>query len=411
MRRGTGRADLRVRAWLGGRSLLVVAGLAICLTLALAAISNSATLAVAALEFNGTSQYVRAGSVAAAADELNAAQFTLEAWFYRTGTGTTTSTGTGGVTAAPLIAKGRGEADGSNVDMNYFLGINSSGRLVADFEEGAGQPSPGLNHPVTGSAVITNNVWHHAAVTYDGRTWKLYLDGRLDRTLTLAATLGPRTDSIQRTAIGSALNSSGTPAGFFRGRIDEARIWNVARTGQQIRQYRDDEITAPQSGLRGRFGMSEGSGSSVANTAGSPSGVRRPSSAGPVWVTGYSFPQDATPPAAPTGLTATAGSGTVALAWAASSAPDLAGYNVYRSTSLPVTTSGGQLNGTDLLATPAYVDTAVVNGSTYYYAVVAVDRSDNASPPSATVSATPTGGQTDPVLIAAGDIAGCTWSR
>ena len=252
---------------------------------------------------------MRAGSVASSPDALNATRFTLETWFYRTGTGATTSTGTGGVTAAPLIAKGRSQSDGSNVDLNYFLGIDSSGRLAADFEEGAGQPSPGLNHPVTGSTVITNNAWHHAAVTYDGRTWKLYLDGRLDRTLTLASPLNPRSDSIQRTALGSALNSSGTAAGFFRGRMDEARIWNVARTGQQIRQWRDDQITGPQAGLLARFGMGEGSGTTVANSAGSPSGVLRPSGAGPTWVSGYTFPQDTTAPSAPGGPDGSTGDG------------------------------------------------------------------------------------------------------
>ena len=54
----------------------------------------------------------------------------------------------------------------------------SSNKLVADFEEGA--RAAGQNHPVTGTTVVTSNVWHHAAVTYDATTgtWKLYLDGR-----------------------------------------------------------------------------------------------------------------------------------------------------------------------------------------------------------------------------------------
>jgi hypothetical protein len=407
LRRRKGEATLRE---LGRSGLLVTAALALVVALTVAAGSSGATLAVTALQFNGTSQYVRAGSVASSPDALNATRFTLETWFYRTGTGATTSTGTGGVTAAPLIAKGRSQSDGSNVDLNYFLGIDSSGRLAADFEEGAGQPSPGLNHPVTGSAVITNNAWHHAAVTYDGRTWKLYLDGRLDRTLTLASPLSPRSDSIQRTALGSALNSSGTAAGFFRGRMDEARIWNVARTGQQIRQWRDDQITGPQTGLLARFGMGEGSGTTVANSAGSPSGVLRPSGAGPTWIGGYTFPQDTTAPSAPASLSAAPGTGTVTLSWTASAAADLAGYDLYRSTSLPVTTTGGPVNGADLLTGSSYTDTGLVNGTTYHYAIRAVDRSDNASALSAPASATPSGGSPDPVLLVAGDIAGCTWS-
>ena len=325
---GNRTRDVRV---LGG--LLLATALALVVVLALAGSGTGAPLAVAnALQFNGASQYVRAGSVGSTSDALNASTFTLETWFYRTGTGTTTGTGTGGVTAAPLIAKGRSQADGSNVDMNYFLGIDSSGRLVADFEEGAGQPSPGLNHPVTGVTVVTNNAWHHAAATYDGQTWRLYLDGSLDRSLSLASARAPRSDSIQRTALGSALNSSGTAAGYFMGRIDEARIWNVVRSSAQILQSASQELSGPQGGLVARFGLDEGSGTTVDNTAGSPDGVLRPSGSGPTWAAGYGFGQpDTTPPAAPTGLTATPGSGSVTLSWAANSETDLAGYNVFRS--------------------------------------------------------------------------------
>ena len=75
--------------------------------------------------------------------------------------------------------------------MNYFLGIDAaSGVLVADFEDTAN----GGNHPVTGTTAVTSNVWHHAAATYDTATdtWRLYLDGVLDRTLALGGDFTPR---------------------------------------------------------------------------------------------------------------------------------------------------------------------------------------------------------------------------
>ncbi len=392
------------------RSLLLTAALALAGGLALAGSGSGATLAVGALQLNGTTQYVRAGSVGSTADALNAATFTLETWFYRTGTGTTTSSGTGGVTATPLITKGRSQADGSNVDVNYFLGIDSTGRLVADFEEGAGQPSPGLNHPVTGVSLISNNTWHHAAVTYDGQTWKLYLDGNLDRSLTLGGPLAPRSDSVQRTSLGTALNSSGIAAGFFQGRIDEARIWNVARSTAQIAQAMSQEVSVPQTGLLARFGLNEGSGTSVDNAAGSPDGVLRPSGAGPTWAAGYGFGQpDTTAPAVPVGLAAAAGPGSVTLSWAANTEPDLAGYNVYRSTALPVTTSGGPVNGATPVTASSYPDTGLAGGAQVHYAISAVDTTGNMSALSAAVAATPTG-SSDPVLITSGDIASCSWS-
>ena len=82
---------------------------------------------------------------------------------------------------------------------------------------------------------------------------------------------------------------------------------------------------------------------------------------------------DVSAPAAPTGLAAVAGNGQVELAWDANAEPDVAGYNVYRSTTSPVDTGGTPLNGGTLLTDPAFTDDTVVNEVTYHYAVVAVD--------------------------------------
>ncbi len=95
---------------------------------------------------------------------------------------------------------------------------------------------------------------------------------------------------------------------------------------------------------------------------------------------------DTEPPAAPTGLDATAGDGTVSLDWDDNGESDLEGYNVYRST-----TSGSgysQLNG-PLLSTSDYTDNSVTNGTTYYYVVTAEDTSSNESGYSNEDSATP----------------------
>ena len=352
-----------------------------------------------ALEFNGSSQYVTMG----AAPGLDAAQFTLETWFKRTGAGVGTSTGSGGIASAiPLVTKGRAEAEGSNVDMNYLLGIDAtSGKLVADFEEGPGGAGPlGQNHPISGATVVTSNVWHHAVASYDGATWKLYLDGVLDGTLAVGQP--PRSDSIQHAALGTAMNSTGVAAGFFQGDLDEARIWNYARTGAQIRSARNSEL-ASAAGLVGRFSMNEGTGTTVANSAGSPNGTAVGS---PAWITGYDFIQDATSPTAPANLAATADDASVGLTWDANGESDLAGYDLYRSTTTPVSTIGAPVNGADLIQGMSYADGGLTNGTTYYYALVAVDSADNRSAASAEASATPVQG--DPLLAGAGDVATCT---
>ena len=105
-----------------------------------------------ALQLNGSSQYATLGGSA----DLRSATFTVELWFKRTGAGVGTSTGTGGIAnAIPLITKGRAEAETAAADINYFLGIDaSSGKLVADFEEGQGGSTPSANHPITGTTAI-----------------------------------------------------------------------------------------------------------------------------------------------------------------------------------------------------------------------------------------------------------------
>jgi len=66
----------------------------------------------------------------------------------------------------------------------------------------------------------------------------------------------------------------------------------------------------------------------------------------------------------------------VSLAWTASTSPNIAGYNVYRST-----TSGGpytQLNSS-LVTTFPFIDSTVTAGQIYYYVATAVDTSNNQS--------------------------------
>ena len=238
-------------------------------------------MAQQSLQFDGVNDYVTFGT----ASSLGATTFTIEVAFKRTGTGVTTTTG--GVTAIPLLTKGRGEADGDNRDMNYFLGINAANQLVADFEEGAGQVLPGLNHPVTGVTTITNNVWHHAAATYDGTTWNLYLDGNLEATSVVGAGRLPRFDSIQHAALGTALTSTGVAAGFFQGLLDEGRVWNFARSQSQIQAAMGSEVLQA-SGLLGRWGLNEGSGTGAGNSV--ASGVNGTLTNGPAWIADSSLP-------------------------------------------------------------------------------------------------------------------------
>lgn len=234
------------------------------------------------LYFNGLGQHVTFGD----APELKLTTFTLETWFRREGPGEATETGA--VTAIPLMAKGRNESDQSQLDMNYFLGIRESdGVLVADFEDS----NLGTNVPVAGRTPVAEGVWQHAAVTFDGSEWRLYLNGNLEAVKNTGG-LTPRADSIQHASLASALNSIGEPDGYFQGLLDETRIWSVARSQSEIRASVNFEV-ASAANLVGRWAMTEGSGVTITSTA--AGSVIGDLNLTPFWVDGVTFTNNIKP--------------------------------------------------------------------------------------------------------------------
>ena len=201
------------------------------------------------LQFDGTNDWVKI-------PDSNLTSFTLEAWIRPTGLGGTTNTGSGGITAVPILTKGRGESDApASLNMNYFLGLDSNNKLVADFEE-----IDGDNHPVIGNTILSLNVWTHIAATYDSATnfWRLYVNGVLDIAKDLGSNKTPNRLCAQPAAIGTALNSSGTASGYFKGGLDEVRIWDRSRSGAQIAANYNKTISDTATGLVGYYKFNEG---------------------------------------------------------------------------------------------------------------------------------------------------------
>ena len=78
---------------------------------------------------------------------------------------------------------------------------------------------------------LTTNTWYHVAATYDGSSIKYYVDGCLVNEI-------PASGDIIANNLDAAIgNKSNWPTGpeHFRGRIDEVRIWQTARTEQEIK--------------------------------------------------------------------------------------------------------------------------------------------------------------------------------
>jgi hypothetical protein len=105
--------------------------------------------------------------------------------------------------------------------------------------------------------------------------------------------------------LGTALQASGLPGastygpGYFVGSMDEARIWNYARTATEITASINSQIVTGQTGLIGRWGLNEGSGAAVHSNAGAfVDGTVMGS--GYSWITSAPFNLPFNPPDQPT---------------------------------------------------------------------------------------------------------------
>jgi hypothetical protein len=90
--------------------------------------------------------------------------------------------------------------------------------------------------------IIPRGVWTHIAVVFTGSQRLHYINGELAASF---AESGPLTSGTAEVRIGNDANWNHTPAGA----IDEVRLWNVARTQTQLRQWINKHIASAQPGL------------------------------------------------------------------------------------------------------------------------------------------------------------------
>ena len=82
---------------------------------------------------------------------------------------------------------------------------------------------------VDGGTVLEQDQWHHVAGTFDGKQIVTYIDGHLDR----AKEHQGKIDVVDF-PIRFGLSADKKDYGFLNGRLDEVRIWNVARAEAEI---------------------------------------------------------------------------------------------------------------------------------------------------------------------------------
>jgi len=110
---------------------------------------------------------------------------------------------------------------------------------------GTGRALEGL---VAARGMVTPGEWHHVAVTYDGAEYRGYLDGKLVHSAKLRATPCP-----------TPVMWIGRSDNFFQGRIDDVRLWNVARTEEQIREAMYQNLSGNEPGLAALWNFEDAS--------------------------------------------------------------------------------------------------------------------------------------------------------
>lgn len=89
-----------------------------------------------------------------------------------------------------------------------------------------------VNAPIDSSHLFE---WHHYAGTFDGDTLKVYIDGQLDTTSTLEE---PQFIALSEHAVNLGRDAQNVDR-LFMGQIDEAMIYNVELSAEQIMQLYD----------------------------------------------------------------------------------------------------------------------------------------------------------------------------
>jgi hypothetical protein len=137
-------------------------------------------------------------------------------------------------------------SSGSFPDRNhqvYFT--NSTNKITV-----AGTGVSGL----VSNATIPHNTWTHVAVVFDMSETRLYINGQLDNT---------RIQTLDATHLGFDVTfgqqDSGSPGTWsFQGKMDDIRIWDHARTADQILDHMSQELSWIEPGLAAYYNFNEG---------------------------------------------------------------------------------------------------------------------------------------------------------
>ncbi|MFN0016098.1 MAG: LamG-like jellyroll fold domain-containing protein, partial [Saprospiraceae bacterium] len=176
------------------------------------------------LDFDGANDYITLpGSFNS---NFSANRITIEGWVYNAS----------GYTPSNCMLAGESYLGDGNI--RFAVHLQGGNIYAGTFPNNL----TGVNAP------LATNTWVHFAATYDG-TIRLYLNGtQVGTPVTTSLTAGN-----EEWRIGRRWDN----VDYFKGKLDEVRIWNVARTAAEINANKNQTIS-PQTGLVGYYRFDQG---------------------------------------------------------------------------------------------------------------------------------------------------------
>ena len=199
-----------------------------------------------ALLFDGVDDFVDLGDAAA----FLPTDFTLEAWIF--------PLADGGAEGGSIVCK-EGE---------YELARLPGGAI--EFQ--VGNDAAGYVTLTTSAGRAPLNQWTHVSAAYDpaNEDLLLWINGSYGASRPISGTLVDQDPAHNRVIVG---NRESTPQGFL-GAIDDVRVWDVARWGNEVQVDYQRALTGREAGLVGYWPLNEALGTTAADlTAGGHDGT------------------------------------------------------------------------------------------------------------------------------------------
>lgn len=170
-----------------------------------------------------------------------------------------------------------------------------------------------------GATVVPLNTWTHLAGVWNGTTLSVYINGVLDGSSSVVG--GGFNTTANPVRIGANLLSEA-----WTGKLDDIRIWSIARTATEISTNMTGCIPGSMPGLLALYNFEAGSGTLLADITGH--GYNGTLTASPVWTTGLGC---ITLPVNFVSIHAKRSNDNVLLSWKVAGEQDILRYEIERS--------------------------------------------------------------------------------